>query len=249
MADGPKAGAPGTGDGTATVAPQAEKPSPEVRDAGVPGETAEQKATRLEEELKNARAQQASMQDKVVEAKRIIERQAASPPPTTAAAPPDSLDQRIAALEQQARDYPADPTIAEALDGAYGKRDYRDQHKRIAAARPAKFRRRAAELFVNGYATTPEAALAAARGEVDHETELEKLRRDNEDLRRDKEAREAGVVSTGARPVITPAPKKVRADGTRVFTRKQWAETRNLPAAEQRELQQLYKAGLVDFED
>jgi Arc/MetJ-type ribon-helix-helix transcriptional regulator len=200
MADDPKTGAATVADGTA-VTPQAGTPTEPARDAG---ETAEQKATRLETELANERAKQAGWQAQVEEAKRIKASAAGQPLPTTAAAdnPFDTLATEITQYREFLGQNPGDLAVRRLLSQA--EQDYRRlewgaiyqrESPKLAAA-PEAYRAKADELFRTGRYATADDAILAARGAVLSDEEIAKAKQREADARAAEAAKDKPATNT-----------------------------------------------------
>lgn len=214
----PKGGAATVADGTAagTQAGTTTAPAP---DAGgtTQQETDAQRATRLEEELKNERAKQASWQEKVEEANRIrreADERARNAPPTTAG-PQDPIDAEYAnalAALNRSDEHRNDPAYRAAVDYWSRRKQERDAQVKIADAEPkfaaiqdVKVREKAREIWLaNRGNITVETAESSARGALTDPNELERLRKENAELQKDKTAREAPKVGLGGTPPISP---------------------------------------------
>lgn len=246
MADDPKTG----GVGEVTTEPAA--PSvPKTEPAGAT-ETPEQRIARLEAENEAHRRTQAEWQPKVEQANRILAERANSPP--TAQTPAvDPLDAEVAAAQAAEREYPNDPAYRAAAKLAIWERDAARQQRvqqQVApmfTAMPEKFREKARELFWQARgAIHPDVALAAAKGQMGpDESEMDKLRKENEEVKKDLEARKRGVFTTGGSPVLEPKAQRTLTDGTAVYTKQEWAKLDTLPQAEKIKLLRAYKAGKV----
>lgn len=181
----------GAADGSATATGT---PAPTATDASAAGEaageTAEQKSARLEQELERERALRLSHQQKVEEAnrrERDRETQAAASP-TTAGVASNPLDQVIAGLDgdlaywQRQHDLASTPDAKREVEALarnaqvqrallLTERQRMQVNAARQAARPvfdadAKYGSRAAQIWEEGRAATPQDAIMLAKGEA-----------------------------------------------------------------------------------
>lgn len=277
MTDEPK-GAPAEGEGSAAPA-SASPPAATDAASGANEESAEQRAARLERELSDQKALNASWKEKVEKANEVLRAQSAQPttPPAGMGAG-DPLEARIATLEGLAiglrgdlAAYPNDNQVKasavavglelERLYAARAERAQRsawEQRLREAEAHfatlPARIATKARELFATGEYASAQAATVAARGAVlpddfDVEAERQRLAKEREELAKDRAAREAGRIGTGSRPLF--AGQKPQTNGTFRISRAQAREIAAKPYNDPDRVayNEAYARGAVEFVD
>lgn len=186
MPDDPK-GALAEGAGSSAAGAASGTPPAATTDAGK-SETAEERATRLEAELKRSRELELSRKDELEKARRRteeLEAQAARQAPAAgAAAASNPLDaailqaqENINSLNQELAKFPDDPVVKSQIfqmrvTAAQLLKIKQDEAALTEAQRAeptftadATFGARAKQLWLSGQAATPEAALLMARGE------------------------------------------------------------------------------------
>ena len=257
MADEPQGGTPEKEGGAATAS------GTPPQDGADGGETAEQKAARLERELADQKALNLSQKSKVEEANRLLQELKSQPPQPPAGGSGDPLENeirwlqnQIAATEQLLAQYPNNVEIANQvyllrknLQDAVQRKSVSDQNRAWQEAvqraeseilaLPVKHQAKTRELFATGQYLTVGAAFAAAKGsalpdDFDIESERKRLADKEAELEKDRQARAAGVIGTGSRPVFTltkPDPGK-----TLKLTRAQLREIQGLPPNDERRI-------------
>jgi len=182
---------------------------------------------RLEAENEAFRKTQPEWQRKVEEANRVLEEQRSrggfTPPPAPAG---DPLDEDSDGLRNLLAVYPNDPqapawrSTLRINEAARAERDWRKtvaaEGPRIAAsAEPDSVKQRAWELLSSRQVQNAAAGLAIARGESagDITARESALKKEREEIDKDKKAREQGRVGLGSRPIFgaeKPAGDKVK---------------------------------------
>ena len=258
MADDPKTGTlTAEGGDAAAVAPTAGTPPGGGRGAGV-AETAEQKAARLEKELADERALRLSQQEKVEAANRerreAEERARATPPTTGARDPIDSEYENAIAALNRSDEHRSDPAYRAAADYWAQRKAQRDAQRMIEQAEPQfkriedeKVREKARQIWLQSRGSlSVETAEATARGMLTDPNEITRLRNENAELLKDRQAREAPKVSLGGTPPVSGTPP--RAGGPRQIKMSEYAAIMDDPSRsddEKRALLRDEKAGAL----
>jgi len=211
---------------------------------------------RLRSENEAHRKTQAEWQPKV-ERLNKLEAERATQPPTAPPPAADQLDVRLQRAADALRQYPDDPAYQDAYENALGRiqqRNYRSAVDRVKPdfdKMPDKYRQRAWEVWAQSQGNLSAAdCLASAKGALGpDDAEVEKLRKENDEIKKDLEARKRGVFVSGGSPVLEPKAARTLQNGTAVYSKAEWKKLDTLPSDEKRKLLRAYSEGKVLVQD
>lgn len=243
-----------------------------------PQETPEQKAERLEKELKDRDDQLKAEAEKVKQerqlrlqneqkardAQQALEAQRSQISPATG----DPLDQLHARLKQQqaqlAADRLTDPTVDLALlevEGKLAAREHQLHTRRMYEQWDAEFAAlrsdpeksphcdKALAAFKQGRAASPTAAVDLVMGEAKREKELADLQKEKEELKRDLAAAREPRVSEGYSVPVLSVDKPPDPGKKIRVKRSDWANLDKQPAHVQRQWNAAFSAAMLEFVD